>query len=270
MVVRFMYDIIIPTWNSAETLPQCLDSIRQHSKPDNVIIIDRKSKDGTQAIAEGVECVVLTDTISLGSARMMGIRHSTAPLVAFVDSDIVIGKDWHTNMLSYLDKKTGAIQGRTILTSSPIREMRLHDARTNLFKDGIRRLAKGDRGFTNTTIIRRNLLLDLDISQVNAWEDWFITQAVLDKGYEWKYVPVFVDHLESSEDWLRKLVWGVKGRRHMFDITNTGMKLRLKTSLLSLSWYLKQIVQYSAVLGDKRIPLLFGRGLIQELKGMVV
>lgn len=234
-----------------------------------MIVVDRESKDGTQDIAKKHGCVVLIDTISLGSARMAGIKHSQTAWIAFIDSDIAIGENWHDDMISYIDNRTGAVQGRTIVTSSPIREMRLHDARTRLFRQGPRYLRKGDRGFTNTTMIRRDLLTDLDISDINAFEDYFITQAVIDKGYHWKYVPVLVDHMETSEDWLDKIEWGSKGRMTMFTIAHASLATRLKSIIRDLSWYLKEIVKYSIILGDKRIPPLFGKAFLLELRGVV-
>lgn len=262
------YDIVIPTWNSAGTLRTTLESIRKYAQPNQIIVVDRDSKDGTQHIAKDFDCVLLRDTVSLGSARMLGISFSKSPWTAFIDSDIAIREGWHDDMLSYIDSKTGAVQGRTILTSSPIREMRLHDAKTKLFKSGMNHLKKGDRGFTNTTMIRKDLLHDLDISSFNAWEDYIITQCVLEKGYQWKYVPVFVDHLESSEDWLNKIEWGAVGRKKVLCHLNVSIKRQLVMTVVTLLWYLDQAVKYSIIIGDREIFPLFSKAFLLELRGL--
>jgi glycosyltransferase involved in cell wall biosynthesis len=261
------YDIVIPTWNSARTLKHCLESIERFAEANRTIIVDRYSTDRTKEIARDFDCTIIDDGISLGSARMRGVEKSDRPWIAYIDSDILIRKGWHDDMTSHIDRRTGAIQGRTILTSSPIREMRIHDAKS-LFKNGVRHLREGDRGFTNTTLIRRELLLPLDISPFNAWEDYIITQCVL-RTHNWKYVPVFVDHLETADDWLSKIQWGTKGRKAVLNEMGVSSTKQLKTTISLLLWYLSQGLKYRLIMKDKRILPIFSKAFLLELKGMV-
>lgn len=246
-----------------------MESIRRFADPHRVIIVDRYSTDATNDIATDFGCVTIHDGTSLGSARMKGIEISNTPLIAFIDSDIALRSGWHDDMASHIYRTTGAVQGRTISTSSPLREIRMHDAKTKLFKKGIRYLQTGERGFTNTTLIRRRLLSGLDISSFNAWEDYLITQRVLRSGYFWKYVPVFVDHLESTDDWLNKIQWGASGRKEVLNKSSVNLLKQSKITIDLLLWYLSQALKYPLILNDKRILPIFLKAFLLELKGLV-
>ena len=82
--------VIVPTWNSATRLERALDTVKRNLRPGKVVIVDRESEDTTRQIAERQGAEVLTDTVSLGSARMKGVRASGSEWVCFVDDDISI------------------------------------------------------------------------------------------------------------------------------------------------------------------------------------
>lgn len=88
-----LVSVNIPTYNSGETLEECLRSISDQSYPNvETIIIDSKSQDGTLTIARRHHArIYFAD--SLSGARLEGIRESKGDYILLVDSDQVVDID---------------------------------------------------------------------------------------------------------------------------------------------------------------------------------
>ena len=123
--------IIIPTYNSMPELKKCLSSFKD-AFPKNtiaeIIIVDKNSSDGTIECAKKFNCTILTNIISLGSARSMGLEHAKTELICFIDSDIVLTKNWYNDMLNSLDfsVNVGWIYGRTIDDKEPLKSEKIY------------------------------------------------------------------------------------------------------------------------------------------------
>lgn len=90
------FSIIIPIYNVAAYLPQCLDSVERQSCQDfEVICVDDGSKDDSFRVAEemiggkGNWHLIHQENQGLSGARNTGLAHSTGDYVLFLDSD-----DW--------------------------------------------------------------------------------------------------------------------------------------------------------------------------------
>jgi glycosyltransferase involved in cell wall biosynthesis len=82
--------VIIAVRNGARFLAQALDSIfQQTSPPEQVIVVDGQSDDGTGKIAcsRPVVQFVVQDVPGLARARNLGIQHAREEFVAFLDHD---------------------------------------------------------------------------------------------------------------------------------------------------------------------------------------
>ncbi len=69
---------------------------------------------------------------------------------------------------------------------------------------------KFDRAFTGETLIRRELVLDADIRDCQAFEDWFLSQHVIKRGYKWLVVPVDPGahyHIAAYDRGGEKIMW---------------------------------------------------------------
>lgn len=85
--------VIVPTYNSDETLAKCLESIRRQSYPPySIIVVDNFSDDLTVEIASKFGAKVIRRWCNPASARNIGARASTSKYVLFVDSDQVLTK----------------------------------------------------------------------------------------------------------------------------------------------------------------------------------
>jgi glycosyltransferase involved in cell wall biosynthesis len=96
--------VIIPAYNRAMLLRQTLDAVvAQTAPPDEIIVVDDGSTDGTPAVAQSygarVNCIV---TVNGGDlvARNIGLRMARGRLVAFCDSDDLWRPDFLARMLA--------------------------------------------------------------------------------------------------------------------------------------------------------------------------
>lgn len=86
--------VVIPAYNAAATLPECLSALLQSErKPDEIILFDDGSTDDTVEIARAAGVRVITnDKSKQGPAigRNAGAAETSAAIVAFVDADVAV------------------------------------------------------------------------------------------------------------------------------------------------------------------------------------
>jgi glycosyltransferase involved in cell wall biosynthesis len=87
--------VIIPAYNAASTLQECLESVvRQSVRPFEVILVDDGSTDNTRRVAAKFEAKLTLRIVSqansgLGKARNAGMAAATGDAYAFLDADDV-------------------------------------------------------------------------------------------------------------------------------------------------------------------------------------
>jgi mycofactocin system glycosyltransferase len=103
--------IIIPSWNRAAQLCDCLRSLRELSYPGErleVIVVDDHSTDGTAAFLEQaaaeLRLTALRNERRLGTARSRnrGAAATGADILAFTDSDCLVSPSWLSDLVPYL------------------------------------------------------------------------------------------------------------------------------------------------------------------------
>ena len=90
--------IVVPTRGRAAYLEVTLDSLRRQRTrtPHEILVIDDGATDATPQVAErfGARLIRHGERRSLNAARNTGLREAAAPLVAFVDDDVLVPPRW--------------------------------------------------------------------------------------------------------------------------------------------------------------------------------
>ena len=88
-----LFSIIIPSFNSLETIRQCLEStIREFHNGNEIIVVDDNSTDGSNRIISEYPVKLLKNcsTLGAGAARNNGLKVAIHDWILFIDSDIVV------------------------------------------------------------------------------------------------------------------------------------------------------------------------------------
>lgn len=172
-----MISIIVPIFNAAEYLTDCIDSILGQAtmEPLQIILVDDCSTDNSLAIAKTYakkhekdprrQVLLLTQPHSgQSTARNLGMQHADGEYIAFVDADDRIAPDW-------CDRHLSAIKGVDYVQSG---YRRTFDALTdNGWQVGIRRLPKHKYSYTSPCmrLYRREAIKDLKFEGGMIYED---------------------------------------------------------------------------------------------------
>jgi glycosyltransferase involved in cell wall biosynthesis len=105
--------VVIPARNAERTLGRVLDALAaQRPRPDEVIVVDNGSDDGTAAIGEAHGArVVRTESGGAGGARNAGWDAAGSDVVVFLDSDAIPEPGWCAGLHRALEQFPGAIVG---------------------------------------------------------------------------------------------------------------------------------------------------------------
>ena len=88
--------VVMPVYNAAATLAECLTRLFQSTFVDfEVVLVDDGSTDQSPAIAANfpVRIVPTSGRVGPAAARNVGARAAHGPLLFFIDSDVMVGPD---------------------------------------------------------------------------------------------------------------------------------------------------------------------------------
>lgn len=110
----------MPAKNEAENLPCVLSAVREainnYGGNAEIILVDNGSDDSTIEIAKKNGCRVLGDgTATISRLRNMGVREAQGDIIAFLDADCVVDRNWLTYCLEkFSDARIGVVGTRAI------------------------------------------------------------------------------------------------------------------------------------------------------------
>jgi succinoglycan biosynthesis protein ExoA len=119
-VTKNMISIIIPTFNEAGNIEECLEAILKNSFPISnveIIIVDGGSKDGTVNILNRYSYngpkihIINAPGTSVYSALNIGLQYASGDYIIRVDSRSVIPENYISKCISNLDEKNAAVAG---------------------------------------------------------------------------------------------------------------------------------------------------------------
>ncbi len=196
--------VIIPAYNTENSLNQCLESVfSQTFLPREVIVINDGSEDDTAKIAHeyGDRIVYLyQENSGQGAARNTGLTVATGDYIAFLDADDYWKPDFLKRCVEFLDKYPDAVAVNTGLIT------RMHDGRevvqpelltrsdapreAFIIEDFFSFWAQNDHVRTGSAVIRKNVIdqaggqrADLRVSQDLEYWGYIATFG------KWGYIP---------------------------------------------------------------------------------
>jgi glycosyltransferase involved in cell wall biosynthesis len=94
-----MISVIIPSYNSENTIQRCLDALKHQSYQGDfeIILVDSSIDRTPQIVSDNypdTALIHLDKKTDPGTARNLGIREAKGDIFAFIDSDCVPSKDW--------------------------------------------------------------------------------------------------------------------------------------------------------------------------------
>lgn len=96
---------VIPTWNRRTLLVGLLDQLKRQSlPPDQVIVVDNGSQDGSSEVAEagGARVIRLEANLGFAAAVNRGVAACETELIAVVNNDVEPAPDWLERLVSGL------------------------------------------------------------------------------------------------------------------------------------------------------------------------
>ncbi len=179
-------DVIVLTKNSGHLLDKCLESIYENVPIENLIVVDGYSTDDTMKIVDKTNVkygnvTVLKLNGSRARAREAGIRQVETDWFMFVDSDVILSRNWFEKAQRSIQDNVGAVWGVNIDVIPNVSK----DRRFIRMQSLIARQCFYLRGGMHDTLIRKDLVKGIRIpDQLHTYEDAFIIDWIKRKGYE--------------------------------------------------------------------------------------
>jgi cellulose synthase/poly-beta-1,6-N-acetylglucosamine synthase-like glycosyltransferase len=109
---------VIPAFNSAKYIGQTLERLKVLDYPQDkieIIVVDDASTDNTGEIAKKYGCKVIRRNKKGGCApaKNTGVTHAKNEIVAFIDADVIVTKEWLRMLVApFKDPHVGGVGGR--------------------------------------------------------------------------------------------------------------------------------------------------------------
>ncbi len=178
-------DVVVLTKNSEHLLDKCLYSVYKNVPVKNLIIVDGFSTDRTLKIINKANedhgnVKVLKVNGSRATAREKGIQQVSTEWFMFVDSDVILGRDWFRKAEKNVKHNVGAVWGVNIDVVPNVKNKRVLKLQSL-----IARQCFCLRGGMHDTLIRREAVEGIKIpEELHAYEDAYIINWIENKGYK--------------------------------------------------------------------------------------
>lgn len=112
--------IIVPAYNAQKTIQKCITSLLNLDYPQElfeIIIVDNNSSDKTAELIKSYSRVIYANERTQGRSftRNTGAKIAKGNLLAFIDADVFLDKDWLKNLaINFQNENIGGGQGRVI------------------------------------------------------------------------------------------------------------------------------------------------------------
>lgn len=210
-------DVVVPVYGRPGLLDACLMSVRSASPGARIVVVDDASPDGANAEvarAHGAQLVRHRTNRGPAAARNSGLRETSSPIVAFVDSDCEVGTGWLDPLVAHFDDpRVGAVAPRIVGRSDSRRLLARYQRARSALDMGPRPevVAPGaPLGYvpSATVLVRRSALGDSGFDEdLRLGEDVDLVWRLIDEGWLVRYEPAVTVRHELRLDprgWLRR------------------------------------------------------------------
>jgi GT2 family glycosyltransferase len=219
--------VVVPSWNTLEYLPACLESLAEQDVELELLVVDNGSSDGSVAYLErqGAPHVALPENVGFAAAVNLGVRRTVAPAVLALNADTELESGCLATLLAALeaDADLGGVQPRILqLERDAPRDpdrARLYSAGQALTRDGRAvELGAGEAQLSEfqdrreifgvcgaACLLRRALFAELggyDESYFAFYEDVDLNVRARIAGWRFEYVPGAVVWHAGNASWL--------------------------------------------------------------------
>ncbi len=197
-------DIVLLTMNSERKLEDCIASVYANVPVAKMIVVDGGSTDRTLKILREFNdkygnVQVIHDKGNRATARQKGIGAVTADWFIFVDSDVVLCRDWYKKALEHVASDVGAVWGIEVWST-------LQKKNTIKMFLIVTRKIFDLRGGTHDTLVRTEAVKGIQIPKdLHVFEDAYIKDWITGKGCRViaTYDPYCI-HFRPHEVWTFK------------------------------------------------------------------
>jgi len=194
-------DVAVLTFNSDRLLKECLNSVYDNIPVHNLIVIDGFSTDGTRDIVKQFEkkhgnVIFVQERGTRGSARQTAIGLAKTDWFMFVDSDVILSRDWFIKAQKFMNQDVGAVWGIeiwSVMRRSIILRM-FERVTLKIFEK---------RGGTHDILVRRKTVEDIRIPfELHFYEDGYIKDWIERKCFKvlGVYEPYCI-HFRANSIW---------------------------------------------------------------------
>ena len=168
--------VVIPTYNSARTLSQCLESVHMQTKScAELVIVDKFSGDNTIQIARKYGASIIQTGENRSVARNTGFRHTSSSTILFLDSDMRVPPDLIEECEAGIGDHEALVIPEVSVGSGFWAECKSLERRTNRDKY----VLEAARCFSRDAFLK---LGGFD-PHLEAGEDWDLQQRAIRRGF---------------------------------------------------------------------------------------
>ncbi len=177
--------MVLLTKNSEYLLAKCLTSIYQNVPVHRLLVVDAYSTDRTIEILKKFNqkhrnIIIVKTNGTRAQARETGIKHVITDFFAFIDSDVILCRDWFKKAFAEMKDGVGAVWGVNIDVIPNVKQKWFLLLESMIARQGFRL-----RGGTHDTLIRKSALEGLHIpEELHAFEDAYLIRWVEKRGYK--------------------------------------------------------------------------------------
>ncbi len=238
--------IIVPAFNEATTITNCIKSLQNLDYPNfEIIVVDDGSNDATYEVANQCKGVKVFQQKNQGKpiALNNGISHSSGEIILTVDADTELDRDALKPIANRFacNNKLGAVAGNVKVKREPTL---LNTIQSAEYATGINLVRKGQSVLGTVMVVpgpvaalKKEAIEHVGFFSDDTFaEDFDITVKILKKGYEIEYEEAslaYTDTPKSTEDLIKQRRRWYRGMLQVLD-KHKGMYFNRKYGIVGI------------------------------------